>query len=163
MGPEHTRKPQAAVQTAGQAGSYVWAITVLVFTPCELGRSIVSDEKFATAAAAKDAGDACLKATVEEKQADHWFGRLAAVPEPEVFMQRTVEYRGFEIHVDLLSTSKDMFDVWFRIEGPIKPPGVAALGERIKIQGGPFSHRWAYFVAEIAGQAAIDVILGPAE
>jgi hypothetical protein len=66
-------------------------------------------------------------------------GRLAAVPEPEVFMQRTVEYRGFEIHVDLLSTSEDMFDVWFRIEGPIKPPGVAALGERIKIRGGPFS------------------------
>ncbi len=78
-------------------------------------------------------------------------------------MQRMVEYRGFEIYVDLLSTSKDMFDVWFRIEGPVKPPGIAALGERIKIRGGPFSRRWAYFVAEIAGQAAIDVILGPAE
>ena len=78
-------------------------------------------------------------------------------------MQRTVEYRGFEIQVDLLPTSKDMFDVWFRIEGPVKPPGVAALGERIKIRGGPFSRRWAYFVAEIAGQAAIDVILGPEE
>jgi hypothetical protein len=85
------------------------------------------------------------------------------VREPEVFVQRTVGYRGFEIYVDLLSTSKDMFDVWFRIEGPVKPPGVAALGERIKIRGGPFSRRWAYFVAEIAGQAAIDVILGPAE
>ena len=56
-----------------------------------------------------------------------------------------------------------MFDVWFRIEAPIKPPGVAALGERIKIRGGPFSRRWAYLVAEIAGQAAIDVILGPVE
>jgi hypothetical protein len=89
--------------------------------------------------------------------------RLAAVPEPEVFMQRTVEYRGFEIHVDLLSASEDMFDVWFRIEGPIKPPGIAALGERLKIRGGPFSRRRAYFVAEIAGKAAIDVILGPEE
>ena len=78
-------------------------------------------------------------------------------------MQRTVEYRGFEIHIDLLSTSTDMFDVWFRIEGPIKPPGVAALGERIKLRGDPFSRRWAYLVAEIAGQAAVDVILGPAE
>lgn len=78
-------------------------------------------------------------------------------------MQRTVEYRGFEIQVDLLPTSKDMFDVWFRIEGPIKLPGVAALGERIKIRGGPFSRRWAYLVAEIAGRAAIDVILGPEE
>jgi hypothetical protein len=56
-----------------------------------------------------------------------------------------------------------MFDVWFRIEGLTKPPGVAALGERIKMRGGPFSRRWAYLVAEIAGQAAIDVILGPAE
>lgn len=54
-------------------------------------------------------------------------------------MQRTVKYRGFEIHIDLLSTSKEMFDVWFRIEGPIKLSGVAALGERIKIRGGPFS------------------------
>lgn len=78
-------------------------------------------------------------------------------------MQRTVEYRGFEIQVDLLPTSKDMFDVWFRIEGPIKLPGVAALGERIKIRSGPFSRRWAYLVAEIAGRAAIDVILGPEE
>jgi hypothetical protein len=55
-----------------------------------------------------------------------------------------------------------MFDVWFRIEGPIKPPGVAAFGERIKIRGGPFSRRPAYLVAEIVGQAAVDVILGPA-
>jgi hypothetical protein len=76
-------------------------------------------------------------------------------------MQRSVEYRGFEIHIDLSSTSADMFDVWFRIEGPVKLPGVAALGERIKIRGGPFSQRWAYFVAEIAGQAAVDLILGP--
>lgn len=44
-------------------------------------------------------------------------------------MQRTVEYRRFEIHIDLVSTSTDMSDVWFRIEGPINPPGVAALGE----------------------------------
>ena len=76
-------------------------------------------------------------------------------------MQRTVEYRGFEIHIDLLPTSKDMFDVWFRMERPVKPPGVAALGERIKIRGGPISRRWAYLVAEVAGEAAIDVILGP--
>jgi len=78
-------------------------------------------------------------------------------------MQRTVEYRGFEIHVDLMSMSKDMFDVWFRIEGPTAPPGVAAIGERIKVRGGPYSRRGAYLVAEIAGHAAIDVILGVAE
>jgi hypothetical protein len=78
-------------------------------------------------------------------------------------MQRTVNYRGFEIDVDLVPTSKDMFDAWFRIEGPARVPGVAALGQRIKVRGGPFSRRWAYFVAEIAGQASIDVILGPGE
>ena len=78
-------------------------------------------------------------------------------------MQRTIEYRGFEIHVQLVPTSKDMFDAWFRIEGGIKLEGVAAMGERIPIRNGPFSRRWAYFVAEIAGQAAIDVILGPNE
>jgi hypothetical protein len=85
------------------------------------------------------------------------------VLEPEFFMYRTVEYRGFEIHIDLLPTSKDMFNVWFRIEGPIKPPGLTAIGERIKNTNGPFSRRWAYLVAEIAGQATIDVILGPPE
>ena len=76
-------------------------------------------------------------------------------------MQRTVKYRGFEIDVDLVPTSEDMFDAWFRIHGPTHAPGVAALGLRIKVRGGPFSRRWAYFVAEIAGQASIDVILGP--
>jgi hypothetical protein len=81
----------------------------------------------------------------------------------ETLMQRTIEYRGFEIHVDLQPTSADMFDAWFRIEGAARPAGVMALGERIKIRGGPFSRRWAYLVSEIAGQAAVDVILGPAE
>lgn len=33
-------------------------------------------------------------------------------------MQRTIEYRGLEIHIDLLSTSTDRFDVRFRIEDP---------------------------------------------
>ncbi|WP_244230954.1 hypothetical protein [Paraburkholderia graminis] len=88
---------------------------------------------------------------------------MGAALEPEVFVQRTVEYRGFKIQIDLLSTSTDMFDVWFRIEGAIKPPGAAALGQRIKIRGGPFSRRWAYLIAEIAGQAPIDVVLGPTE
>ncbi|WP_458062220.1 hypothetical protein [Paraburkholderia strydomiana] len=65
-----------------------------------------------------------------------------------MFVQRTVEYRGFEIQIDLLSTSTDMFDVWFRIEASIKPHGAAARGERVKIRGGRFSRRWAYLVAE---------------
>lgn len=76
-------------------------------------------------------------------------------------MQRTVDYRGFEIDVELVPSSEDMFDAWFRILGPTPTQGVAAPGLRIKVRGGPFSRRWAYFVAEIAGQASIDVILGP--
>ncbi|AIO68523.1 hypothetical protein [Burkholderia oklahomensis] len=78
-------------------------------------------------------------------------------------MERTIDYRGFKIHVNLVTTSKDMFDVWFRIDGIHEPGGVAALGERIRIRNGPFTRRWAYLVAEIAGQAAIDLILGPIE
>ncbi|VVE43310.1 hypothetical protein PCE31107_04275 [Pandoraea cepalis] len=78
-------------------------------------------------------------------------------------MERMIEYRGFEIHIELKSTTEGMFDVWFRVDGPIKPVGVMALGARIKIRNGPFSRRWAYLIAEISGQAAIDVILGPPE
>jgi len=78
-------------------------------------------------------------------------------------MERVTEYRGFDIHVDVQKVSKDMFNVWFEIEGPLSPPGVAAIGKRIKVFGGPYSQRWAYLVAELAGRAAVDVILGVEE
>ena len=91
------------------------------------------------------------------------FMRALFILVAEVPMQRTIEYRGFEIHVELKQTTKDMFDVWFRVDGPIKPVGVMALGTPIKVRNGPFSRRWAYLVAEISGQATIDVILGAPE
>jgi hypothetical protein len=78
-------------------------------------------------------------------------------------MQGTLTYRGFEICVDLVPTSEDMFDAWLRIEGPPHVPTVAKPGERVKVRGGPFCHRWSHFLAQMAGQAAIDVILGPSE
>ena len=78
-------------------------------------------------------------------------------------MERVTEYRGFDIHVDVQKVSKDMFNVWFEIEGPMSPPRVAAIGKRIKVFGGPYSQRWAYLVAELAGRAAVDVILGVEE
>jgi hypothetical protein len=53
MGPEHTGKLQAVVQTAEQAGSYVRVITLLAFTSCEFRRSIVSEEDLAIAAAGR--------------------------------------------------------------------------------------------------------------
>ncbi|BCL91155.1 hypothetical protein ACI2S3_03405 [Ralstonia nicotianae] len=75
-------------------------------------------------------------------------------------MTRTTEYRGYQIHMELVGASKDMFDLWFCIEGPIQPPGITAIGKRIKVHGGPFSRRWAHLIGELAGRAAIDVILG---
>ncbi|MFM0696822.1 hypothetical protein PQQ64_31690 [Paraburkholderia graminis] len=76
---------------------------------------------------------------------------------------KNAEVRRFEICVDLVPTCEDMFDAWLRIEGPADVPAVAKPGQRIKVRGGTFCHRWAYFVAQIAGQAAIDVIPGPGE
>ncbi|WP_427309015.1 hypothetical protein [Cupriavidus sp. H39] len=78
-------------------------------------------------------------------------------------MERVIEYRGFNIHLDVQKVSTDMFNVWFEIEGPMRPRGVAAIGKRIKVFGGPYSERWAYLVAELAGRGAVDVILGPDE
>ena len=78
-------------------------------------------------------------------------------------MSRTTEYRGYQIHMELVSTSKDMFDLWFCIQGPTQLVGVAAIGKRIKVHGGPFSRRWAHLIGELAGRAAIDVILGVEE
>jgi hypothetical protein len=40
---------------------------------------------------------------------------------------------------------------------------LGAHGGRIPLRNGPFTERWAYLVAEIAGQAAIDVLIGPPE
>lgn len=40
-------------------------------------------------------------------------------------MDWLTEYRGFEIRVALVNTSEDMFDAWFQIEGPMRPPGVS--------------------------------------
>ncbi|MFJ2992463.1 hypothetical protein [Pandoraea sp. NPDC087047] len=63
----------------------------------------------------------------------------------------------------LAPTTAGMYDVSFRIIGPLWPSGVAAFGEWVALQQGPYSRRWAYLIAEIAGRAAVDLILGPAE
>ncbi|WP_414439801.1 hypothetical protein AB4851_10055 [Burkholderia sp. 22PA0099] len=77
-------------------------------------------------------------------------------------MQRTIAYRGFEIHVQLTPADRDTFDVSFQIKGGTNLEVLGARGGLIPVHNGPFTSRWAYLVAEIAGQAAIDVILGPA-
>jgi len=58
---------RAVVQTAEQAGGYVWVITLVDFGAREVKRSLVSDETYATRAAAKDSGDAHLKAIEEDR------------------------------------------------------------------------------------------------
>ena len=58
---------RAFVQTAEQAGAYVWVITLVDFGAQKVKRSLVSDESYATRAAAQDAGDAHLKALAEDR------------------------------------------------------------------------------------------------
>ncbi|MBC8751802.1 hypothetical protein OKW41_004880 [Paraburkholderia sp. UCT70] len=78
-------------------------------------------------------------------------------------MHRMIAYRSFEIHVELTPAAKDMFDVTFQIKGGTNLEVLGARGGRIPLRNGPFTERWAYLVAEIAGQAAIDVLLGPVD
>ncbi|REE18359.1 hypothetical protein B0G71_1367 [Paraburkholderia sp. BL27I4N3] len=78
-------------------------------------------------------------------------------------MHRMIVYRSFEIHVELTPAAKDMFDVTFQIKGGTNLDVLGARGGRIPLRNGPFTERWAYLVAEIAGQAAIDVLLGPVD
>lgn len=73
------------------------------------------------------------------------------------------DYRGHQIHIELMGRSKDIFDLWFSIQEPTQPAGVAAIGKRIEVHGGPFSRRWAHLVGELAGRMTIDIILGVEE
>lgn len=60
MNAETSNNVRAFVQTAEQTGSYVWVITLVDFDAQKVKRSLVSEERYATAAAAKDAGEARL-------------------------------------------------------------------------------------------------------
>lgn len=51
----------AFVQTAEHQGGYVWVLTLVDFAAREVKRSLVSDETYATSAAARDAGSARLQ------------------------------------------------------------------------------------------------------
>jgi hypothetical protein len=57
---------RAVVQTAEQAGGYVWVITLVDFAAGEVKRSMVSEENFSTADAARDAGEDRLKAMAQD-------------------------------------------------------------------------------------------------
>lgn len=75
-------------------------------------------------------------------------------------MYRMIEYRGFEIHVELSQSAVDLYDVTFQIKGGDNFRVVGERGGKISLHNGPYTRRWAYLIAEAAGRAAIDVLLG---
>ncbi|GAB6846342.1 MULTISPECIES: hypothetical protein [Paraburkholderia] len=77
-------------------------------------------------------------------------------------MYRMIAYRGFEIHVELSQSSVDLYDVTFQIKGGENLRVVGRSGDKISLHNGPYTRRWAYLIAEAAGRAAIDVLLGVA-
>ncbi|WP_250475118.1 hypothetical protein [Caballeronia sp. GAFFF1] len=78
-------------------------------------------------------------------------------------MNRMIKYRGFEIHVELAPSAEDVFEVTVQIKGAENVNVLGARADRVKLRNGPFTERWAYLVGEVAGQAAVDVLLGPSE
>lgn len=58
---------QAFVQTAEQTGGFVWVITLVDFAARDVKRALVSDSTYETRAAAKDAGEAHLKALAADR------------------------------------------------------------------------------------------------
>jgi hypothetical protein len=71
-----------------------------------------------------------------------------------------ISYRGFEIHAYLTETGEDLYDVAFQIKGGSNLGVLGPRADRIALRNGPFTRRWSYLIAECAGQAAIDVLLG---
>jgi len=58
---------KAFVQTAEQTGGFVWVITLVDFAAREVRRSLVSEDVWATRAAAQDAGEARLAALAADR------------------------------------------------------------------------------------------------
>lgn len=75
-------------------------------------------------------------------------------------MYRVIPYRGFEIHITLAVSSEDLYDVSFQIKGGTNLDVLGQDACRVVLRNGPFTRRWSYLIAECAGQAAIDVLLG---
>lgn len=83
--------------------------------------------------------------------------------ETEQTMHRTITYRGFEIHVELIPSAEDLYEVAFQIKGGPSLSVIGEPGRRVQLRNGPYTRRWAYLIAEVAGQAAIDLLRGPAD
>ncbi|MCP3727703.1 hypothetical protein M3I53_32050 [Paraburkholderia sp. CNPSo 3272] len=75
-------------------------------------------------------------------------------------MHRVFSHRGFEIHVRLTEASRGLYDATFWITGNENPGVVEELGAETKLRKGPLTLERALEIAEKAGQAAIDAVLG---
>jgi len=58
---------KAFVQTAEHTGGFVWIITLVDFAARDVRRSLVSEDVWATRAAAQDAGEARLAAMAADR------------------------------------------------------------------------------------------------
>lgn len=67
MSTDQTSHLQAVVGVAEQGGRYVWVITLVDFAAARIKRNFVSEETFATADAARDAGESRLAALAADK------------------------------------------------------------------------------------------------
>ncbi|WP_248322154.1 MULTISPECIES: hypothetical protein [unclassified Caballeronia] len=67
MASSNEGKLRAFVQTAEQGGGFVWVITLVDFAAGEVKRALVSEDNFATADAARDAGNDRLKAMSNDR------------------------------------------------------------------------------------------------
>ncbi|WP_042629582.1 hypothetical protein [Burkholderia plantarii] len=76
-------------------------------------------------------------------------------------MKKTIDYRGFEIHIYTKPSTAKKVDVWYYVEIENKFEGIAVTGKRMMVHDGPFAGRRALVVGRIAGQAVVDMILDP--
>lgn len=75
-------------------------------------------------------------------------------------MYRVFTYRGFEIHVNLTEACDGMYDATFQIKGGDNARVVEELGTKTNLRNGPFTSKRAFLVAQGAGQATIDAVVG---
>ena len=70
-------------------------------------------------------------------------------------------YRGFEIHARVAVAFEGKYNVFFQIRGGGNVRVMGNIGAPTQLHSGPFALAEAYLVAEGAGQAAVDAVIGP--
>lgn len=75
-------------------------------------------------------------------------------------MYRVFAYRGFEIHTRLTLASNGQYNVIYQVRGSSNLRVIGDIGIPTRVRNGPFALAKAYRVAECAGQAVIDAVIG---